>query len=181
MTWLAPGGGVDNEVYLAIKHLIKDFDIELAVGYDIQHNNFENIEGLKIHIVKNMGRKIHPIKDALALWELYRLIKKNKYNIVHTHETKASLLGRIAAWLAGTKNIIYGLHGVTFNDPHNKVKRNFYIWLERLTVGCASLIIAVGKDTIDQYHQNNIGKNISCKIVYSGIDTEKFTKPLYSN
>jgi len=180
MTWLAPGGGVDNEVYLAIKHLIKDFDIELAVGYDIQHNNFESIEGLKIHIIKNMGRKIHPIKDVLALWELYHLIKKNKYDIVHTHETKASLLGRIAGWLAGTKNIIYGLHGVTFNDPHSKLKRNFYIWLERLTIGCANLIIAVGKDTISQYHQNNIGENIPYKIVYSGIDTEKFTKSLYT-
>lgn len=180
MTWLAPGGGVDNEVYLAIKHLIKDFDIELAVGNDIQHNNFESIAGLKIHIIKNMGRKIHLVKDVLALWELYHLIKKNKYNIVHTHETKASLLGRIAGWLAGTKNIIYGLHGVTFNDPHSKLKRNFYIWLERLTVGCANLIVAVGKDTINQYHQNNIAENIPYKIVYSGIDTEKFTKSLYT-
>jgi len=180
MTWLAPGGGVDNEVYLAIKHLIKDFDIELAVGNDIQHNNFENIEGLKIHIIKNMGRKIHPIKDVLALLEMYRLIKINKYDIVHTHETKASLLGRIAAWLARTKTIIYGLHGVTFNDPHSKFKRSFYIWLERLTIGCAHLIISVGKDTIAQYHQNNIGKNIPYKIVYSGIDTEKFAKSIYS-
>lgn len=180
MTWLAPGGGVDNEVYLAIKHLIKDFDIELAVGHDIQHNNFENIAGFKIHTIKNMGRKIHLIKDMLALWELYQIIKKNRYDIVHTHETKASLLGRIAAWFANTKTIIYGLHGVTFNDPHSKFKRNFYIWLERLTIGCADLIISVGKDTIAQYHNNNIGKNIPYKIVYSGIDTEKFTKPFYS-
>jgi len=180
MTWLAPGGGVDNEVYLAIKHLIKEFDIELAVGNDIQQNNFENIEGLKIHIIKNMGRKINPIKDVMALWELYQLIKKNKYDIVHTHETKASLLGRIAAWLARTKAIIYGLHGVTFNDPHSQIKRSFYIWLERLTVGCVDLIISVGKDTIDQYHQNNIAKRIPYKIVYSGIDTEKFTKPIYN-
>jgi len=79
--------------------------------------------------------------------------------------------------MAGTKIIIYGLHGVPFNDPLSKLVRNFYIWIEKLTIWMNDFIVTVGQDTIDQYHVNNIGKKIPYRIVYSGIDTKKFIHP----
>ena len=174
MTWLARGGGVDNNVLLTIKGLKDEFDFHFAVGTTIDHNDFKDIEGLKIHYLEDLIRPVHPVKDLKAIWKLYRLIKMEKYDVVHTHEAKASLVTRIAGWMAGCPFIVFGLHGVTFNDPHSKLKRLFYVWLEKLTVPPSHHIVSVSQDCIDQYHAENIGKDIPYTIAYSGIDTSKF-------
>ncbi len=176
MTWLARGGGVDNNVLLTIDGLKEEYEFHLAVGNEVYHNPFTAIEGITFIQCNSLVRPLHPVKDFKALLFFIRLIRKEKYDIVHTHETKASLITRIAAYFAGCKYIIYGLHGVTFNDPMSKLKRNFYIGLEKLTIGVSDLIVSVSRDTINQYHQNNIGKNIPYQIVHSGIDLEKFKK-----
>lgn len=176
MTWLAPGGGVDKNVFHTINGLKDEFEFHLAVGSDIFHNEFERIEGLPIHIIQDLKRNLKPWKDLKSTWAFYKLIKKEKYDIVHTHETKASLFSRIAAWFAGCPNIIYGLHGVTFNDPLSKARRLIYIAIEKLTVWMCDHIVSVSQDAVDIYHQNGIAKKISYDIVYSGIDTRKFSE-----
>ena len=165
---------MDNNVLLTIKGLIDEFEFHLAVGTTIDHNDFKDIEGLKIFYMEDMIRPVHPIKDLKAIWYLYKLIKREKYDVVHTHEAKASLVTRIAGWMAGCPCIVFGLHGVTFNDPHSKLKRLFYILLEKLTVPPSHHIVSVSQDCIDQYHEENIGRNIPYTIAYSGIDTSKF-------
>ncbi|MFL5774280.1 MAG: glycosyltransferase, partial [Flavisolibacter sp.] len=70
--------------------------------------------------------------------------------------------------------IIYGLHGVTFNDPMSKAKRRFYINLEKITIGVSDYIVAVSYDVMKHYHANNIGKRIPYSVVRSGIDMKKF-------
>ena len=177
MTWLAPGGGVDNNVFLTIKHLIHEYDFHLVTGSEIYHDNFKNIPGLKVFICKNLVRNISPIKDLKALFYFINLIRKEKYDLVHTHETKASLIGRLAAFLAGTENIIYGLHGVTFNDPLPAPLKWIYITIEKTTLWMVNLIISVSKDCLDIYHKNKIGLSIPSEVIYSGIDTEKFSNP----
>jgi len=126
-------------------------------------------------VSKDLGRTLSPIKDLKSLWWFYKLIKREKYDIVHTHETKASLLSRVAAWMAGCPYIIYGLHGVTFNDPLSKLRRNIYIWIEKLTIWMCHYIVSVSQDNITIYHENGIGKKLPYKVAYSGIDTQHFT------
>ncbi len=175
MTWLAPGGGVDKNVYHTIDGLQEEYDFHLAVGHEIYHNDFQHIPGLKMFVSKDLGRTLSPIKDLKSLWWFYKLIKREKYDIVHTHETKASLLSRVAAWMAGCPYIIYGLHGVTFNDPLSKLRRNIYIWIEKLTIWMCHYIVSVSQDNITIYHENGIGKKLPYKVAYSGIDTQHFT------
>ena len=93
---------------------------------------------------------------------------------MHTHETKASFITKLAAWLAGCKYIIYGLHGVTFNDPMSNLKRRFYIALEKYTIGVSDIIISVSEEVMYHYHKNNIGKTIPYKVVRSGIELSDF-------
>lgn len=176
MTWLAKGGGVDNNVLLTLEGLKDEFDFHLAVGNEIYHNPFKDIHEIKFIACNDLVRPINLIKDFKALIFFIRLIRKEKYDIVHTHEAKASLITRLAAYLAGCKFIIYGLHGVTFNDPMSNIKRKFYIWLERLSVGASDLIIGVSEDVIKHYHQNKIGTKIHYQVIHSGIDIDKFLK-----
>lgn len=173
-TRLVRGGGVENNIFHTINQLKNDFDFILSSGIDMQENPFEGDPQVKMIVCKSLVNTIHPVKDLKALLFYYRLIKREKIDIIHTHETKASFVTKLAAWLARCPYIIYGLHGVTFNDPMSRLKRKFYILLEKSTVGVSDIIVAVSQDVITHYHANNIGKNIPYKVVRSGIDMEHF-------
>src|SRR5438874_2309973 len=53
------------------------------------------------HFVRWLVRPVNPFKDVLALFSLYQLLRRLKPHIVHTHSSKAGILGRLAAYLAG--------------------------------------------------------------------------------
>src|ERR1700739_1435648 len=171
-TRLVLGGGVEKNIYYTIEGLEDEFEFHLSCGADFNDDHFTNLPEVKIVICPSLINKISPLKDLKALWFYYRLIKKVKFDIVHTHETKASFITKLAAWLAGCPYIIYGLHGVTFNDPMSKLKRKFLVLLEKSTIRCSDLIVSVGYNTIEAYHQENIGTKIPCEIVRSGIDID---------
>jgi len=175
LTWLAPGGGVDHAVANTFKSLAGRYHFMLGVGSTIEHNEFENLH-IPIFQCPYMHRQISPLADLRSVWYFYKLFKRIKIDILHTHEAKASVVTRIAAWMADVPVIIFGLEGVTFNDPLHPLKRKFYIFIERCTIWMNHFIIPVGKDTIDQYHLNGLAKQIPYEIVYSGIDTEVFIK-----
>lgn len=78
--------------------------------------------GAKILYTKNLHRAIGK-SDFSALWEIYTLCKKERFDIVHTHSTKPGIIGRIAATLAGTPLVIHTVHGLSF---HHFVK--FPVW-----------------------------------------------------
>ncbi len=174
MTWLAPGGGADQNVLLTVQNTVDDYEVHFAVGPNIHQNQFIDVPGLKFMICPHMVRPIHPIKDLLALGWFVRLIRAERYDIVHTHETKASLITRVAAWLARCPYIIYGLHGVAFNDPLSRLKRTFYILAEKWTIGAADLIVAVSRSTVEEYHKARVGLGIPYEVVYSGVDVARF-------
>ena len=170
------GGGVEKNIYYTIANLKDDFEFHLSCGAGFEDDLLHNQPEIRIIICPHLVNTIHPLKDFKALWFYYKLIRKEKYDIVHTHETKASFITKLAAWMAKCPYIIYGLHGVTFNDPMPYLKRRFYILLEKLTINCANLIISVGHNTIEAYQKENIGNKIPYEIVRSGIDIESWLK-----
>ena len=175
-TRIVQGGGVEHNVMITIDHLKDQFDFHLLSGRENNVSELYETNGFKVITNPYLIRDISPVNDLKALWHMWRLIKKEKYDIVHTHETKASLLTRIAAYFAGCPFIIYGLHGVTFNDPMSVIKKTFFIFLEKWTVPMSDFIISVGQDTIDQYHKHGIAKKMPYQVVRSGIDLDQFEK-----
>ena len=173
-TRLVRGGGVENNIYHTIDQLKNEYDFILSSGIDMQENPFKDDPKVKVIVCKDLIHTIHPLYDLKALLFYYRLIKRENIDVIHTHETKASFITKLSAWLAGCPYIIYGLHGVTFNDPMSKLKRNFFILLEKVTVGVSDLIVSVSHDTIRHYHENKIGREIPYTVVRSGIDLKKF-------
>jgi glycosyltransferase involved in cell wall biosynthesis len=173
-TRLVRGGGVENNIFHTIDQLKEEYDFILSCGVDMQENPFAADPRIKMVVCKDLVHQIHPWYDLKALLFYYRFIRKEKIDIVHTHETKASFITKFAAWLARCPYIIYGLHGVTFNDPMSKLKRNFYIFLEKATIGVSDLIVSVSYDVMKHYHGNNIGKKIPYIVVRSGIDLKRF-------
>lgn len=85
------------------------------------------LEGVDVHLVPSLLCEIHPLKDLRALWELTCLCRRLRPKIVHTHSSKAGILGRLAAWLAGVPCILHTVHGygVTPSQP---------LWLRRALI-----------------------------------------------
>ncbi len=90
-------------------------------------------------------REIRPMRDLLGLYRLYRYLRANPYTIVHTHTTKAGLIGRLAAFAAGVPIVVHTAHGFAFHEASTKLKIAFYTFFERLASYCCSRVVAVSR------------------------------------
>lgn len=142
-------------------------------------------EGLLIKEVSSLGkltlkksrfleRRINPIKDILALIEIYNFIKKNKIQIVHTHSSKAGILGRLAAKLAKTKVIIHTVHGWSFHGYQWGIVNYFYLLLERICASFTHKIIVVSQWDKDRGLKENIGKKDQYALISYSINCHEF-------
>ncbi len=87
--------------------------------------------GLVVHTLP-IHRSVAPLRNLKAVVALYRLIRRQKYDVVHVHTPVASFVGRLAARAAGTPVIVYTAHGFYFHDRMRESVRRPIIWLERL-------------------------------------------------
>lgn len=109
-------GGAQGIALSIASGLDKDkFEVTFLTGP--QDFNIEMVKKWNINaiIIPDLIRKINPVKDLMALIRLYFFIKKNKFDIVHTHTSKAGVLGRIAAKLAHVPIIFHTPHGSIFH------------------------------------------------------------------
>lgn len=173
------GGGSERHTYLAIKGLDKEsnegsYEIDLAIGGDSkilpEDINVIKVEGLK--------EKIRPLAEIRAFWELYRIIRKGKYHLVHTHQSKAGVLGRMAAAAARTSVIVHTFHGPLFHESLNFIVRWIYILIERFCARFTDWFVSVGEELRDCYLETEIGKPEKYSIIRSGMELNKFHRVL---
>ena len=88
--------------------------------------------GVKTRRLVGFVREIAPLKDLSVLFQLIRLIRRERFSIVHTHTTKAGFLGRVAARLCGTPVVVHTFHAFSFHDFMDARVRRTYMLLERL-------------------------------------------------
>lgn len=95
--------------------------------------------------VANLKREISLVYDLKAILNFIKIFKKEKFDIVHCHSSKAGLVGRIAARIAGVKIVTYTAHGFVFNEPMSNLKRKIYIAIEKIGALFGNRLIAVSK------------------------------------
>ena len=177
ITWLAPGGGVDEQVKLFMNESNDSFDFHLLTGRVIENNEFFAIPNLKIHVCKWLVPNSNPALDILSYFWLKKFFRLHEYDIINTYETKSSFLTRLA--FAGKKStpLIYSICGVVFNDPRNVIANWIYAAMEASTINRASYAVAVSEDVKEEYFKRNIGKSIPWEVIYSGIRLDRFMNP----
>lgn len=112
-------GGAQKYIWqLACRLNPTKFEIAVAAGG--KGPLFEKLKQQSITTIqlKHLTRPVIPIKEIQAFWELYKLISRGGYDIVHLNSSKAGLLGSLAGRLAGAKRIVYTIHGSNFNFPY---------------------------------------------------------------
>lgn len=95
--------------------------------------------------VPQLSREIHPIKDLVALWKIYRLLRREKPHIVHTHKSKAGFIGRMAAILAGIPVIIHTFHGHVFHGYFSARKTRLFLRIERFLARFTNKIVVISQ------------------------------------
>lgn len=172
-------GGAQKQLLSLLGRLSKDkFEIFVFTadeGYLL--NDALSLPGVKVKSSNFLKRPINPFKDILALIEIYRFIKQNKIDIMHTHSSKAGILGRIAAKLAKTKYIFHTVHGWSFNDFQPFLLRKCYIGLERICAKLSDKIIVVSIHDKEKGLKNRIGEESKYALIRYGVDFEEFKKP----
>ena len=170
-------GGADENTLFTVQGLNKDkYEVDLIIGEEfdkdilnkVKNNNFNIIQ------VKGLKWKLNFLYDPIIVLKLIKLLGKNHYDIVHTHTTKAGILGRIASHITGVPVIIHGLHGSTF-QAFNSGLLNWLLFLfERLTGRFTDAYISVSKVLSETYIEKGIGKKDNHYTVYSGMELSKF-------
>jgi len=134
----------------------------------------KQLPGVEVHLWKVFKHPIQPLFDGITLLRLVCFMRKHRIDIVHTHSSKAGILGRLAAWLAGVPVILHTIHGWPFHSYQAWPVRQFYIWLERLAARVTTRLIAVSAATRRKGEDNKIGKPSQYQIVFPGTDLNAF-------
>lgn len=129
---------------------------------------------IPLTILPNMLRQLNPYHDILCLYKLTRFIRQGKYTIIHTHSSKAGILGRLAAKMAGVPIIIHTVHGWSFHAHMHPVVRNIYIFLERWIAHFTDTLIAVAQKDIEKGLKYGIGRPEQYRLIRSAIPLEEF-------
>jgi len=170
-------GGADENTLFTIEGLNKEkYVIDLITGEEFDKDILNKVKNHPFDIIqiKGLKWKLNFLHDPIVLIKLIKLLKKKRYDIVHTHTTKAGILGRIAARIAEVPIIVHGLHGSTFQAFNNRLLNCFLFLFERLTGKFTDAYISVSGVLSEKYIERGIGKKENYHTVYSGIELEKF-------
>ncbi len=171
ITMLELGGAQRNTL-----HTVKSLDREkftpvLITGPGgILDQETSALTDVKTYFVPGLVRRISPVKDLLSMLRIYRLLCLEKPDVVHTHSSKAGIVGRMAAKLAGVPVIIHTYHGFGFNDFQNFVTRWVFILAEKITAPLTTKFIAVTTEDVAKGIKYGIGTTADYTLIRSGID-----------
>ena len=143
----------------------------------------ESQSGLRISEV-NMTRKITPFKDLAALWNLYRLLKREKPEMVHTHTPKAGLLGMLAAQLAGGPVRLHTVAGMPLLERQGLIRKVLVV-AEKLTYMCATRVYPNSQAMMQLIESHRYCSPKKLKVIgngsSNGIDTSIFDPQLFTS
>ncbi len=125
-------------------------------------------------------RQVAPLTDLRCSRDLRRLIRRWKPDVVHTHSSKAGVLGRFAAWHEGVRCVVHTIHGLPFHPYQSRVINMAYILAERAAARRCHRIICVADAMRDQALAARVGRPEQYVTVHSGIRTEPYLRPRWS-
>ncbi|HWL51012.1 MAG TPA: glycosyltransferase family 4 protein [Chthoniobacteraceae bacterium] len=126
------------------------------------------------HIPVNMTRNFTPLADLVSLWQLYKVFRRERFTIVHTHTPKAGLLGQLAARLAGVPLVVNTLHGLYFHEHMSAGWRYFYIAMEKVAAQCSDRILSQNREDIQTVLREGICKPEKILLLGNGINIDQF-------
>jgi glycosyltransferase involved in cell wall biosynthesis len=171
--FLADGGAERN-----LRHMIEwqrrcGHDVDLAAGAGASTRLFS--DGDTVCVIDHLTRPIRVGNDLRALADLMRLIRVGRYDVVHTHESKAGALGRIAA-RANRRIVVHTVHMPSFGFGYGSVDSRGFQQIERMCARFTDKIVTVGAELRDFYLKSRIGRAEQYMVIHSPVDIDAFAQ-----
>jgi glycosyltransferase involved in cell wall biosynthesis len=176
-------GGAQENTLLTVDGLHHDYhdDVTLITGpaEGPEGDLFDRAaaRGLKVEVMPELVRAIRPNLDWKAYVKLRAAIRRLAPEVVHTHSSKAGILGRAAAWHERVPAIVHTIHGLPFGPFETPIKNRLYIALERWAAGHCHAIVGVCDAMATQALAAGVGRPEQYVTVYSGMDADAFLNP----
>ena len=162
--WLTKGSTLESAMTKAETKLVED-QLETAKK-----------QGIEIIDVPSLVRRISPINDLRGLVALFRHIRKIEPHIVHTHTSKAGILGRLAAWLARVPIVIHTPHGHVFYGHFGKSLSKIFLQMEKLLGRITHHQIALTPEECNDYVNLRVSQPSNTSVIHSGIELHRYSE-----
>lgn len=171
-------GGAQNHLFLLANDLSRlNYDITVVCGDGGPLIDKLRSIGIKVIPHFTIVREIRPLSDLKAIFWLSKLIMKHKFDIVHSHSSKAGVIGRLAGFIARKPKIVFTAHGFVFSDETmNRRKRNFYTLIERWMGYLSDKIIAVSEYDKRIALKHKVASERKIEVILNGVDLKPFEK-----
>ncbi len=181
ITRLIIGGAQENTILSCAGQHAAGHEVTLITGPAIgpEGSLLERAreQGYRIIVIDEMRRAIHPVRDFVVYRRLVRLLRELAPDIVHTHSSKAGIIGRKAARAAGAPAIIHTIHGLAFTASTNPAINWVYKTLEKNAAPITTRIVCVADAMREQSLAAGIGRPEQYVTIYSGMETGAFLQP----
>lgn len=172
-------GGAQENTLLSVEGLdrLPEYEVTLVTGIDNgpEGDLLERARRTtRLVIVPELGRSINPLSDVAAFYKLHRLIRTGRYHIVHTHSSKAGVLGRLAAKLAGTPIVVHTLHSLVFHDYQPWLVNRLWWVVKMLCAPLTDHFISVSSVISQKAIAAGIGRPEKFTTIYSGMELDWF-------
>ncbi|HAR67472.1 MAG TPA: glycosyltransferase family 1 protein [Lentisphaeria bacterium] len=172
------GGAQENTLFTLRGHLENGHETVLVTGPTTgpEGKLLEKVPlpELQVHEEPSLIRAIHPAQDLRAYSRLVAYLRENRFDVVHTHSSKAGIIGRAAAWKVGIPVVAHTVHGPPFHRFEKAWKNQIYITAERYAAKRCHRIYTVADAMTQQFQDAKIGQASQYKTVYSGMDLEPY-------
>jgi len=174
ITRLDLGGAQENTLH-TVRTLREPFRASLVCGPGgLLDDEARRLAAVPVTFVPRLVRPIRPVRDAAAVLRIAAIFRRDRPDIVHTHSSKAGVLGRLAARLAGVPVVVHSIHGFGFHDGQPAPLRAALVAVERCMAGLTTHFIAVSRATLETGVALGIVPRRRASLIRSGVRIAAF-------
>ncbi len=178
ITRLVHGGAQLNTVMCCAEQARRGHQVTLMTGTEtgpegslLEHARQQDYRLIEL---PSLVRRLHPVLDTLAMLEIYRLLGEG-FDVVHTHTSKAGILGRFAARLRRAPVVVHTPHGHIFHGYFSPAKERLFLYLERFAARFCHCQVMLTRGDLEDHLAAKIGPEDHFLVVPSGVDLHDFT------
>jgi glycosyltransferase involved in cell wall biosynthesis len=178
LTRLAAGGPPIHSVLLTREMAKLGYETHLAVGHcaaDEREMTYLLAEGDPVTRIPGLGPAVAPLRDLWALFQLVRLMRRLRPDIVHTHTAKAGTLGRLAARLAGVPIVVHTFHGHVLEGYFSSWVNRIVRAVERRLAALTDRICVLSASQADELSRAlDVPASGKVEVIPLGFDLDRF-------
>lgn len=175
-------GGAQKVCLTLARNLAQEHDVYVMAGPGGDLNEeAKSFLGKRLVINPWLIRQINPFQDIRAYFFIKKFIREHAVDIVHTHSSKAGILGRLAAFRAQIPRIFHTIHGFPFNRFRSFAANLVYLTLERLCAPLASRLICVTAEDVALGKKKKVGRPGQYVVIRAAADIEAFSSYVPDN